>query len=68
MSSSWRTETGSLVCRWSEVGQPLLSSASVKSLASNSDCIYLPPLIVDFTGRSPFGGASWFQPHSGDCR
>jgi|HubBroStandDraft_1064217.scaffolds.fasta_scaffold290583_1 hypothetical protein len=63
MSSSWQTETGRLECRWSEVGQRIRYNPSWMQGASEIQGSYLPPLLPDFTARSPFGGASWFLPH-----
>jgi hypothetical protein len=69
MTSSWQTETGHLVCRWSAVVQPVQHDPSRMPESSDNQSSYLPPLL-DFAGHSPFGGASWFQPHPANhsCR
>jgi hypothetical protein len=63
MRSSWQSETGHLACRWSEVGQPAHYNPPWMREASESG--YVPP-VLDFASHSPFGGASWFQPHTAD--
>ena len=65
MKSSWQTETGNLACRWSEVGQRVQYNPRWMQEASDIPSGYLPPL-PDFASRSPFGGVSWFQPHTAD--
>ena len=40
MSSSWQTETGHLVCRWSEVGKPLQYNPKWMQEASTSQGSY----------------------------
>ena len=69
MTSSWQTETGHLVCRWSDVGQLVRYDPRWMKETSDAQCSYLPPLLPDFASRSPFGGASWFQRHPAerDC-
>jgi hypothetical protein len=62
MTSSWRTETGNLVCHWSDVGQRIQYSPRWMQETSDMQSGYLPPL-PDFASHSPFGGGSWFQPH-----
>ena len=66
MMSSWQTETGHLVCRWSAAGQRVPYHPSWMQDAKDLQGRYLPSLLPDFTGRSPFGGASWYQPHRAD--
>jgi len=65
MTLSWQTETGHLVCRWSGVVQRVQYNPSWMEETSDIQSSYLPPLPV-FTSRSPFGGATWFQPHPAD--
>jgi hypothetical protein len=65
MSSSWQTETGHLLCRWSEVGKPLQYNPKWMQDASTSQGSYFEPL-PSFTRHSPFGGASWFEPRQTD--
>jgi hypothetical protein len=62
MVSTWQTETGHLVCRWSDVGQRLQYNPSWMQEVSDIHIGYSPPP-PDFAARSPFGGATWFQPH-----
>jgi hypothetical protein len=65
MSSSWQTETGHLVCRWSEVGKRFQYDPKWMQDTSDIQSSYLPPL-PNFTRHSPFGGASWLEPHHAD--
>jgi hypothetical protein len=60
MRSSWQTETGHLVCRWSEAGQRAPYNPLWMQEASNVQGSYLPP-VPDFASHSPFGGATWFK-------
>ena len=62
MKSSWQTETGYLACRWSEVGQCAQYNQPWIQETADVQSGYLPP-VPDFASHSPFGGASWFQPH-----
>ena len=68
MLSKWQTETGHQVCRWSDVGQHLQYNPRWMQEVSDIHSDYLPPPL-DFTSHSPFGGATWFQPHPAgrDC-
>jgi hypothetical protein len=68
MVSTWQTETGHLVCRWSDVGRRVQYNPSWMQEVSDIHSGYLPPL-PDITSSSPFGGATWFQPHPAerDC-
>lgn len=65
MMSSWQTETGDLICRWSDEGLygPCKPNWMQDTEAQSS---YLPSLLPEFTKRSPFGGAFWYQPHRAD--
>jgi hypothetical protein len=65
MRSSWQTETGYLACRWSEVGQRLQYNPRWMQETSDIQSGYLMP-VPDFASHSPFGGGSWFQPHTAD--
>ena len=65
MASSWQTETGYLACRWLEAGQRIQYNPGWMQETSDIQGSYLPP-IPDFASHSPFGGASWFQPHTVD--
>ena len=67
MKTSWQTETGHLVCRWSDPGQRVQYNPSWMQETSNIQGSYLSPLLVDFARHSPFGAASWFEPHPA-CR
>jgi len=62
---SWHTETGHLACIWSEAGQYVQYNPKWMRETLDAPSGYLPPL-PDFVSRSPFGGVSWFQPHSFD--
>jgi hypothetical protein len=66
MRSSWQTETGHLECHWSEVGQRVQYNPDWMQETSDIQSSYLQP-IPNFASKSPFGGASWFQPHTVDC-
>jgi hypothetical protein len=66
MRSSWQIETGHLLCHWSDVGQHIRYNPSWMQEASDFQGSYLPYLLPDFATHSPFGGASWFQPHLAD--
>jgi hypothetical protein len=67
MKSSWQTERGHLVCRWSGVVQRVQLDATWMQESLGVQCSYLPPL-PDFASGSPFGGASWFLLRSdGSC-
>jgi hypothetical protein len=63
MRSSWQAEDGHLACRWSEVGQRVRYKPRWMQETSQIQSGYLPPL-PDFASHSPFGGATWFQPHT----
>jgi hypothetical protein len=60
MKSSWQTETGQLICRWSDVGQHVEYSPRWMQEASEIQGSYLPP-IPDFASHSPFGGPAVFE-------
>jgi hypothetical protein len=60
MRSSWQSETGHLVCRWSEVGRHGQYNPDWMRDATDIRGSYLPP-IPDFASHSPFGGATWFS-------
>jgi len=62
MTSSWQTETGRLACHWCDAGQNAQYNPHWMEEISEIQSSYSPPLTV-FTSRSPFGGATWFQPH-----
>ena len=63
MTVSWKTETGKLACRWSEVGQLVRYNPLWLQERSKVPSGYLPPT-PDFASHSPFGGrAAWFQLH-----
>ena len=63
MRSAWQTETGHLAFRWSEAGQHV--PYSPRWMQDTSESGYVPP-VPDFASHSPFGGASWFLPHTAD--
>lgn len=60
---SWQIEAGHLACRWAEVGGRFPYNPPWMQEASDVPSGYLPPL-TDFASHSPFGGATWFLPHS----
>ena len=66
MRTSWQAETGHLACRWSEAGQRVQYNPSWMQEASEIQSGYLPP-VPDFASHSPFGGSTWFHPHTADC-
>ena len=55
----WQTESGHLVCRWSEVGRRIYSLGWMQE-TSQVPSGHLTP-IQDFASHSPFGGPFWFQ-------
>jgi hypothetical protein len=61
MKTGWQTDTGHLVCRWSEAGQRVQHQPSWTQETSNMQSSYMPPLILDVARYSPFG-TSWFRP------
>jgi len=60
MTSSWQTETGHIVCRWSEAGKRVPYHPRWMQEAFDIQGSYLEP-ITDFASHSPFGGAHWFE-------
>jgi hypothetical protein len=60
MRSSWKTEAGHLVCRWSEVGLGAQDNLGWIEETAEVHGSYLSP-VPDFASHSPFGGASWFE-------
>jgi hypothetical protein len=58
MKTSWQSQTGSLACRWSEVGQCAVYHPRWFQDASDTQGSYLPS-VPDFASHSPFGGAYW---------
>ena len=58
MRSSWQTETGHVVCRWSKARQRVQYHPQWMQDTSNIQGSYLPP-IPDFASHS--WGASWFE-------
>jgi hypothetical protein len=65
MQSLWQSETGQLMCRWSEIGPRDSYSPPWMKEALAAPSGYLAPL-TDFASRSPFGGVAWFQPNPND--
>jgi len=65
MKSSWQTDTGTLECRWSDVGRRVEYKSAWMQEACDIRGAYLPP-ITDFASHSPFGGASWLEAHGAD--
>jgi len=61
MQSQWRTETGRLACKWSDIGQRARTLAKWMQQDLDMQGSYMKPL-PDFTAHSPFGGPSWFDP------
>jgi len=61
MSMSWRTETGHMVCRWSEVGKGL--EYNPRWIQDAPGTVSAPaPRLNSFTRLSPFGGGRWYLP------
>jgi hypothetical protein len=63
MKMSWRTETGRLLCRWSEAGEHIQYNPRWIQDASRSFRPNLEPPVPAFTRLSPFAGAEWYGPH-----
>lgn len=61
MKTSWQTETGHLQCHWSGLVQHIQYNPPWIQETPASQTSYLQP-IPNFAAKSPFGGASWFQP------
>lgn len=66
MKSSWQADAGHLACTWSELGQRVPYNPPWMPESPELHRSYLPPL-PDFSSHSPFGGASWFEPHTVRC-
>jgi hypothetical protein len=66
MMSAWQTQTGHLVCRWSDEGLYLQYKPNWMQDTAEVQSSYLSSLLPDFTKRSPFGGAFWYQSHNAD--
>lgn len=62
MKTSWQTETGHLIFRFSEIGQSSQYNLNLIQEYSTMQSAYLPS-VPDFASHSPFGGAFWFLPH-----
>ena len=60
MKSSWQTETGQLLCRWSDVEQHVQYNPRWMQEASEIQGSYLPP-VPNFASHSPFGGPDLFE-------
>lgn len=61
--SSWKNQSGRLVCRWSEPAEHTQYHLYWSNETPDVQSGYLPPL-PDFARHSPFGGVSWFESHS----
>jgi len=66
MRSSWQTETGNLICRWSGVLQPIQYDQG--HVSANAQETLLPLLVLDFASHSPLGAACSFHPRRADCQ
>lgn len=62
MKTSWQTETGGLLCRWSEVGEGMRSSAAWAEEAARSEDVKLSRALPDFAQHSLLGSGEWFVP------
>lgn len=60
MRSSWRNESGHLLCQWSGVGERVQYNPPWMQDVSAIQGSYLPP-IPNFASHSPFAGVSWFE-------
>ena len=56
MQSSWESETGHLMCRWSEIGMRDIYNPQWMQEALAVPSGYLTP-VPEFTSHSPFGAA-----------
>ena len=65
MQSWWESETGHLMCRWSEIGMRDIYNPQWMQEALAVPSGYLTP-VPEFTSHSPFGGVAWFQPNPND--
>ena len=63
MNISWQTETGHLLCHWSGLVEHIQYNPRWMQETLASQTSYLPPL-PNFAAKSPFGGASWFDPRA----
>jgi hypothetical protein len=64
MTSSWQTETGHLVCRWSDLQALAQYKLTWTQDTTKVQSSCLPSLLPDFRKRSPFG-TFWYQSHAG---
>jgi hypothetical protein len=62
MKTSWQTEAGRIVCRWSETGEHIQCAPPWLQGASQSVDRSVKPAILDFTTHSPLGSGEWFVP------
>ena len=62
MKSSWQSQTGTLGCHWSEVGEFVAYRPAWLREESQMRGSYLEP-IPDFASHSAFGGPDWFELH-----
>ena len=61
MKMSWQTETGRLLCRWSEAAERVQYDSCWIQDASREVHLKNPsPLVPDFTRLSPVGGKEWY--------
>jgi hypothetical protein len=65
MRTTWQTETGHLACRWFEIEPRVQYNPWWMQESSHVQSGFLPPP-PNFASHSPFGGATWFQPHIAD--
>jgi len=61
MSAIWKSVSGHLVCKWSDVAERRRSEAIWMQEICGVEGSYLEPG-PDFSAHSPFGGPSWFDP------
>ena len=66
MNANWRTETGRLTRKWSELPQRVPYNASWMQEGTTSSAEAAPPpCFLDFRRFSALGGRRWLEPDPG---
>jgi hypothetical protein len=62
MNTSWLSESGDLLCRWTDAGAGIpYSPPWGQETSSGVDQTFVEPL-PDFAAHSPLGSGEWFVP------
>ena len=62
MKILWQSESGGLVCRWSDLLESDQSTSPVAREASTGVYARFVPPMPDFAAHSPLGSGEWFVP------